>query len=1347
MKNLRFLLLLLPNLLFGQIFPSPGNDFPKSFPPEGISQGVRLGHVKSLQRLAAQPEENPVVEGPEKESEEHENEFPQNTINNNFALPLGAKDPLLEPGLGGSPKPTVIQPGVQIEGLRDPNVYPPDPVCKVGRQHVVQMVNGSNGAWMKIWDKAGNEIVPAFNTTRFWDAVGASGLGDPVIQYDALAERWLFIELAGFYVNELVLAISDGPDPTEGWTAYRFQALGFPDYPKLYVWGDSYFITANEITNANLCSGYALERAALLAGSEYFQLYRFEMPTYSGVAFQPATGVDFDNGTPPPPGSPALIVRMYDDSWNGGADHLELWEMRADWSNPSNSSITGPVVLPVTPFESSICFGWLNCLQQPDEGRPRITALDQIIMFRAPYRNFGNYESIVLNHLSDASDRRGPGGQAAMRWYELRRFPGQNWQVYQEGAFAPDFTNRFMNTIAQDRHGNIATGYSVVSTQVQPGLRIAARRKGDPAGKLSTTEYVLAEGEVSHESERWGDYSSMVLDPVDQETFWFTGEYQPEGDRWGTRIASFTIRRDNRDIAPAGLSSPVTGPSLSSMEPVSVVVHNYGKEPAANATLQVWIDGNLLETASVEGPIAPGDSVRVDLQAQADLSTPGKFYSIKMITQWNADLFPENDTLVYSIQHRPQIDLSVRRYMSTESFSCDPKLPIGIVIRNEGINMVTQAQVGYSLNGGNTIWQNWSGELAPYQIDTIFTTIPNLSAGINNLSLQVSTANDARAENNTLNTQHFALLNGEPIRIVVEPWVDETIRLELRSGSGLHWQGEHESLEKVEFYACVDNINCLKLLFYTQRFYWQGKISLYDYNNTLLGTYEGYVSQKDSIDFCLPQRFQRDLAAVGRLLPKDELGLSAAEPVAMLVRNTGLVNTSTMALSWRQTGGSWNTETANVSLKPNEEYQHTFQSTLNASMPFKTYPLEFRVALANDENLANDIWRDTIRNWPTLDLAIIQVVDSAVCDRISGSLLRYTFVNKGLERISAVRMGYDVDGEYFERFGGFYPSLAPQDTIELWQVAPPFKQGINTVTYSVAGLNQIFPDLNPSNDSGYLSLSIDTLRAGIDLYLHLDNDPEETSWELQEDGGPIIASGGGYTKNFDYLHFNFCLDRDRCYVFRLFDSAADGFSGYVNVYYRNEQLLDYNGGQFGGSTELGFCTLSPGSCPDILLIASTQSATTAQSSDGAIGLLPIGGEAPYIFILNGVTIQVDSVFSKLLPGVYTVTCRDVNGCETSIPVTVNIATQTAEPVLTRRLEVSPNPAKDLVRLSAEALKQDVEASGALYDTQGKAVRPVRLMRWDGRLQGLVEVKNLPSGVYYLKLKTGTGFLTGRLVKE
>ena len=137
------------------------------------------------------------------------------------------------------------------------------------------------------------------------------------------------------------------------------------------------------------------------------------------------------------------------------------------------------------------------------------------------------------------------------RWYEIRR-TGGTYSVHQQGTYALPGVHNWMGSIAADKNGNMALGYSVVNAiDVFPGIRYTGRLAGDPPGQMTLGEGTVISGTAAQTSlnSRWGDYTSMNLDPVDDCTFWYVNEYYtvegaaqaPLGNGWQTRIASFKL--------------------------------------------------------------------------------------------------------------------------------------------------------------------------------------------------------------------------------------------------------------------------------------------------------------------------------------------------------------------------------------------------------------------------------------------------------------------------------------------------------------------------------------------------------------------------------------------------------------------------------------------------------------------------------------------------------------------------------------------------------------------------------------------------------------------------------------
>ncbi|MGZ8222902.1 MAG: dockerin type I domain-containing protein [Methylobacter sp.] len=413
---------------------------------------------------------------------------------------------------------------------------PPDTVGDAGPSHYIQMINGpTGGASFVIYNKSGGILVAqtALETLATSGACITGG-GDPIVLYDPLADRWLMSEFANTG-NHLCVYISKTNDPVAGgWWTYDFTTPNFPDYPKYAVWPDAYYVSSNE----NNPAAYALDRTKMLAGLPATSL-RFTAPSLPGFGFQALTPADLDGATPPPAGAPGYFMRQVDDELLLGAvtpnDYLEIWAFHADFVTPANSTFTKLPNVLVADFDSDLCgVLFVGCIPQP--GTP--TTLDpirEVIMWRVQYRNFAGAEKLVGNFAVDVNGL----DHAGIRWFELNKTVPAGWLLAQQGTYSPDAAGRWMGSIAMDGCRNIALGYSVSSSTVFPGIRYAGRLASDAPGTLPQGENSIVAGLSSQTfSIRWGDYSSMNVDPADDRTFWYTNEYVVSGF-WTTRIASF----------------------------------------------------------------------------------------------------------------------------------------------------------------------------------------------------------------------------------------------------------------------------------------------------------------------------------------------------------------------------------------------------------------------------------------------------------------------------------------------------------------------------------------------------------------------------------------------------------------------------------------------------------------------------------------------------------------------------------------------------------------------------------------------------------------------------------------
>ena len=451
-------------------------------------------------------------------------------------------------------------------------VSPPDTVGDVGPNHYVQCVNLA----CQIFGKTGTPAGGAFTIKAMFASLGgecaATNDGDPIVLYDPIADRWLLSQFAVANrppAHECV-AISQTADPTGAYYLYDFVIPNnyFNDYPKLGVWPDGYYMTSPLFEGPVFGQGaYILNRTKMLAGDPAAEMVFFDLTTaFPGL--QRILPADLD-GPPPAPGTPNYMATIAADEFGDAQDGIRLFEVKADWQNLAASTFTEVPfpsgVLPVAAFDPTLTQTSGNCgfaftvrddIEQPAPGNcgMRLDALSDRPMHRLAYRTQGGNESLVFNHTVDANATPATatsGHLAGIRYYELRRaLPSGTWAVAEQATYAPDTTHRWMGSAAMDGQGNIAVGYSVSDgTTTFPGVRYAGRLAGDPANGLFQGEAVLAAGGRSQTStgSRWGDYSAMSVDPVDECTFWYTQEYYDATAPgtcstttcWQTRIGSF----------------------------------------------------------------------------------------------------------------------------------------------------------------------------------------------------------------------------------------------------------------------------------------------------------------------------------------------------------------------------------------------------------------------------------------------------------------------------------------------------------------------------------------------------------------------------------------------------------------------------------------------------------------------------------------------------------------------------------------------------------------------------------------------------------------------------------------
>ena len=466
-------------------------------------------------------------------------------------------------------------------GAFNPSSNPPDTNGRVGAKQYVQWNNTS----FAVFDKTTGDLLlgPISGNTLFQSLGGDCAThndGDPTVAYDILSGRWI---LAQFVVggspdfSHECIAVSQTEDATGEYYVYDFvtDSQNFVDYPKIGVWPDGYYMSGH-VFNASgtvFLQGriFVFERDQMLKGLPARQL-QADLKKYGNkpqFGFLPS---DLDSLTPPPAGEAAFVIGPHPTTVNrltsarvavtwGGAPKIKLIEdvIQASWGMP-------PCINDTDANDHR------DCVPQPGPATPSdyLDNLDFRLMYRLAYRNFGGspvQESLVGNVTVNGANNPKHG---AIRWYEFGNAGNSTSTptVVQASTFDPDGAYRWMASIAMDKDHNIALGYSKSSLTVLPSIFITGRLNTDPPNTLGSEAQVKAGLGVQkvtagiNPGNRWGDYSAMTVDPIDQCTFYYTNEYLKTTGafNWSTNIASFKFG----SCAPAQPWGTLTGIVTSS---------------------------------------------------------------------------------------------------------------------------------------------------------------------------------------------------------------------------------------------------------------------------------------------------------------------------------------------------------------------------------------------------------------------------------------------------------------------------------------------------------------------------------------------------------------------------------------------------------------------------------------------------------------------------------------------------------------------------------------------------------------------------------------------------------------
>lgn len=422
-------------------------------------------------------------------------------------------------------------------------VAPPDPNLAVGATQIVQWVNKCYA----VFDKASGAVIAGpYAGNHFWSGFGGpcqnDNSGDPVILYDKMANRWIATQNTFTSPYMTCVAVSVTSNATGRYYRYAYpQKVGLPDYPKWGVWRDGYY-QSNNIFGGKLgfaAEACAYDRTKMLVGNSTAKQVCFLAPTSWDDSLLPS---DIDSQTDlPPSGEPEVYFGSIDNGSTLGATVYE-YLFHANFTTPTLSTFkgfSGGLPISVAQFKLS-CNGAGDSDCIPQKGTSyKLDSLGDRLMYRLAYRNFGSHQTWVAVH-----DVTAPSGHIAERWYEFRASESSTTaSLYQSGTYAGpsgDPNNRWMGSIAMDKVGDIALGFSISGTGMYPSVHYTGRTPSTTKGAMGAEDTLInGGGSQTGTNDRWGDYSAMQLDPNGC-TFWYTNEYylSTSSFNWRTKISS-----------------------------------------------------------------------------------------------------------------------------------------------------------------------------------------------------------------------------------------------------------------------------------------------------------------------------------------------------------------------------------------------------------------------------------------------------------------------------------------------------------------------------------------------------------------------------------------------------------------------------------------------------------------------------------------------------------------------------------------------------------------------------------------------------------------------------------------
>ena len=375
-------------------------------------------------------------------------------------------------------------------------------------------------------------------------------------------------------------------------------------------------------------------------------------------------------------------------------------------------------------------------------------------------------------------------------------------------------------------------------------------------------------------------------------------------------------------------------------------------------------------------------------------------------------------------------------------------------------------------------------------------------------------------------------------------------------------------------------------------------------------------------------------------------GFDLDEEISFQVQNFGFTDVASFTAGYIFENGDPVIQTFDVDLASGESAVITFDETVDF-LSGGTFSFVGFTSLESDELIVNDTFKVDLTNIIAIDAGIVGLgLESSVsCDSTETLLINLS--NFGGDTLTSADLEISVNG-IVQQEVNWNGSLAFCETETIEVLISGFTPGMNDISVTVSNPNGEI-DLNSENDQSSTSFEFINNSVTLTINFELDFFPEETTWEVLDENGNIIAEGGPYPGQESATE-TFCADPEDCYTFVIFDSFGDGIflpGGYEIVDEAGLVLASIINNNFGDVEMNDFCATF--TC----MLEVDIAVSPASESGGTILLTPLNGIGPFMYSIDGgATFQSDPLFENVPEGEYDIVVIGEEDCNFNSSVTV-----------------------------------------------------------------------------------------------